>query len=80
MKSFITYVALAASFSPFAFTAPTTEFSLVGRQTPADAPAALARMQTLFTSITPYTGQISTSPSQAPSTVLSSPSSILPPN
>lgn len=58
MKSFFTYVALAASFSPFAFAAPTSDFALVGRQTPADAPAALARMQTLFTSITPYTGKI----------------------
>ena len=69
MKSFFTYVALAASFSPFAFAAPTSENALVGRQTPADAPAALARMQTLFTSITPYTGKISTSPSpsQTPS-------------
>ncbi|KAK0508779.1 hypothetical protein JMJ35_009055 [Cladonia borealis] len=68
MKFIVPYLALAASFSPFAFTAPTSENALVGRQTPADAPAALARLQTLFTSITPYTGQInSTAASLTPS-------------
>ena len=61
MKFSFTTLALAASFSPFAFAAPTSENALVGRQTSADAPAALARMQELYSSITPHTAAISTS-------------------
>lgn len=63
MKSFTTYLALAASLSPFAFAAPTSENALVSRASPADAPAALARMNELYASITPHTAAISTSPS-----------------
>lgn len=61
MKFSFNTLALAASFSPLAFAAPTSENALVSRQTSADAPAALARMQELYSSITPHTAAISTS-------------------
>lgn len=59
MRSFFTYLALASASLPLAFTAPTSENAPAHRPTPADAPAALARVTELFTSVTQYTAVIS---------------------
>jgi protein subunit release factor A len=59
MKSFFTYLAVASSFAPLAFAAPASDNALVERAlSPADEPAALARMETLFTTVTKYTAVI----------------------
>lgn len=62
MKSFFTYLTIASAFSPLALAAPASDSALNKRLTAADGPAALARMDTLFTDITRYTATISTPP------------------
>ena len=59
MKSFFIYLALVSSLASLAFAAPASDNVLVGRAlSPADEPAALARMEILFTTVTKYTAVI----------------------
>ena len=57
----LTSLALASSFIAPTFAAPTAENALVERQTPDDAPAALAIVQQLYVDVKQYTAVISTS-------------------
>ena len=54
-------LALANSFIAPSFAAPTQENALDVRQTPADAPAALAIVKQLYVDVKQYTAVISTS-------------------
>ncbi|KAL6715419.1 hypothetical protein ACLMJK_006380 [Lecanora helva] len=59
MKTFsISYLAIASTFASIVYSAPTSDHALVERQTPADAPAALAIVDKLFTDVTQYTAVI----------------------
>lgn len=58
MKSVFTCLAIASSFAPLALAAPAPDNVLAKRLSPADEPAAIARMDTLFTDITRYTAVI----------------------
>ena len=61
MKSFFTCLAFASSLASLAFAAPAIDNALVKRLGPTDEPAALARMDTLFSDITKFTAVISMS-------------------
>ncbi|KAL8846672.1 MAG: hypothetical protein Q9221_008258 [Calogaya cf. arnoldii] len=54
----LTTLALASSFITPSFAAPTAENALVERQTPTDAPAALAIVQQLYVDVKQYTAVI----------------------
>ena len=59
MKSFFTYLAIVSCFASLAIAAPASDNAPVERAlSPADEPAALARMETLFTTVTKYTAVI----------------------
>jgi len=61
MKTFsFSSLALATSIISLATAAPAPDNALVQRQTHADAPAALAIVNQLFTDVTKYTAVIST--------------------
>ncbi|KAL8949497.1 MAG: hypothetical protein Q9222_004395 [Ikaeria aurantiellina] len=54
----LTSLALATSFMPFALAAPAPNTDLVERQSPADAPAALAIVNQLYVDVKKYTATI----------------------
>ncbi|KAK4695627.1 hypothetical protein P7C71_g2153, partial [Lecanoromycetidae sp. Uapishka_2] len=66
MKSFFTYLAVASAFSPLAFAAPASDNTLNKRLGPADGPAALATLDTLFTGITQHTAIINSTAAAYP--------------
>ncbi|MCJ1450183.1 hypothetical protein MMC28_000512 [Mycoblastus sanguinarius] len=56
--SFLSCLALTSSFTSLTFAAPTSDNTLIERATPANAPAALAIMQGLYTQVKQHTAVI----------------------